>query len=274
MKNFKSLFIYSLLAGVLFVSCNNDDTNVTYLGGVTPTLSVSSASDLVLTKATENYSTLQFQWTNPSYSFSNGASTQDVHYTLQIDTTGANFSSPKMVSLSYTNDVLHSFTVKELNTALSNLELKDYFVHPFEFRIKASLANGKEPQFSNVLKINITTYLDVVYPVPAHLYIVGDATPSAWANDSTHPDASQTFTKVNSYLFQIDALALTGGKQFLFIPVAGDWTHKYAFDASSSSNNTSGDAFKPDAASNFQGPAVSGTYKITVNFKTGKYTIQ
>jgi hypothetical protein len=79
---------------------------------------------------------------------------------------------------------------------------------------------------------------------------------------------------VNSYLFQIDALALTGGKQFLFIPVAGDWTHKYAFDASSSSNNTSGDAFKPDAASNFQGPAVSGTYKITVNFKTGKYTIQ
>lgn len=274
MKNFKSLFIYSLLAGVLFVSCNNDDTNITFKGGTAPTLSVSSSSDLVLTKATEGYSTLQFQWTNPGYSFSNGASTQDVHYTLQIDTTGSNFSNPKMASISFTNDINHTFTVKELNTALSNLELKDYYVHPFEFRVKATLANGKEPQYSNVLKINITTYLDVVYPVPAHLYIVGDATPSGWSNDSTHPDATQTFTKVNSYLFQIDALQLTGGKQFLFIPVAGDWSHKYAFDAPGSTNNTSGDAFKPDANSNFQGPAVSGTYKIIVNFKTGKYSIQ
>lgn len=272
MKKIKSTYLF-LAAGLFFASCSNDDTKVTFLGGAAPTLTPSSTTALVLAKANENYSAIQFSWTNPAYSFSNGASTQDVFYSLQIDTTGSNFSNPKMVSIAYTNDVSHTFTVKELNTTLSGLELPDNMVHNFEFRIKATLANGNSPQYSDVTKVKITTYLDVVYPVPAKLYIVGDATPSGWTNDPApgKPDASQTFTKVNTYLFQINSLALSAN-QFLFIPVAGDWTHKYAFDAPGATNNTSGDFFKPDAASNFQAPA-AGNYKITVNFKTGKYTL-
>ncbi len=273
MKFIKSVYLYVLIAGMFFTSCNNDDIKVTYIGGAAPTLSLSSSSDLVLFKAQEDYSTIQLQWTNPAYTFSNGSSTQDVFYTLQIDSTGSNFSNPKMGAISYTNDVSHTFTVRELNTALSALELSDYKPHSFEFRIKATLANGNEPQYSNVVKVNITTYLDVVYPVPAHLYIVGDATPSGWTNDSNgKPDATQTFTKVSTYLFQINSLAMTGN-QFLFIPVAGDWTHKYAFDSPSSNNNAMGDKFTPDANSNFQAPA-AGNYKITVNFKTGKYSLE
>jgi len=104
------------------------------------------------------------------------------------------------------------------------------------------------------------------------LYIVGDATPSGWTNDTSHPDATQTFTKVNSYTFQINSLAITPN-HFLFIPLAGDWGHKYSFDAPGSTNDTSGDKFTPDAKSDFQAPA-DGNYKITVNFKTGKYSLQ
>jgi hypothetical protein len=253
------------------VACTNDETKVLYLGGTAPVLGVSDTSTLVLAKANENYTSLQFQWTNPSYQFSNGASTQDVFYTLQIDTTGSNFTNPKISELAYTNQLFNTFTVKDLNNALGGLELHDYKPHHFEFRVKATMASKSEPVYSNVLKIRITTYLDVVYPVPANLYIVGDATPSGWTNDSSHPDATQTFTKVNSYTFQINSLAILPN-QFLFIPVAGSWSHKYAFDAPSASNSVDGDSFKPDAASNFQAPA-AGNYKIVVNFKTGKYSM-
>jgi hypothetical protein len=280
MKKFKSLFIYSLLAGLLFASCSNDETKITYLGGGTPTLGVSSTADLVLSKAQENFSSLQFQWTNPNYSFSNGSNTQDVYYSLQIDTTGSNFSNPKMATISYTNDVNHIFTVKELNTALSNLELPDFKVHPFEFRIKATLANGKEPQLSNVIKINITTYLDVVYPVPANLYITGSATPGGWQAGTAGEavPAGQQFTKINSYSFQINSLALTfngtadGNNGFLLLPVYGSWSAKYGFTGAKHANNGSGDTFKPDG-NDFAPPSPSGNYKIVVNFKTGKYTM-
>lgn len=270
MKNLKAFCLY-FVAAVFFVGCNNDDTKIIFKGGSSPVLSTSTSADVVLNKADETLNTLQFQWTNPTYSFSNGVSTQDVYYTLQIDTTDT-FSNPKMATVSFTNDIFHSFTVKELNTTLSVLELKDYVPHNFKFRVKATLAGNNEPQFSNVIAVNISTYLDVKYPVPAHLYIVGDATPSGWSNDSVHPDATQTFTKINSYTFQIASLAILAN-QFLFIPVAGDWSHKYAFDADASSNNTSGDYFTPDAKSNFQAPA-AGNYKITVNFKTGKYSFE
>jgi len=271
MKYMKTILNYSFLAGIFLLSCESDVDKVIFKGGTAPVLTTSSTSNLVLTKAMENYSSLQFQWTNPNYEFSNGVNTQDVYYTLQIDTTGSNFSNPKMGTLSFTKDLTTSFTVKELNTTLAALELKDFLQHNFEFRVKATLANNSAVVYSNVVQIKITTYLDVVYPVPAKLYIVGDATPSGWQNDNVKPDASQTFTKVNSYLFRINSLAILPNK-FLFLPVAGDWSHKYAFDAPASTNNPAGDYFKPDAKSDFQAPA-AGNYKIEVNFKTGKYTM-
>jgi hypothetical protein len=194
---------------------------------------------------------------------------------LEIDTTGSNFSNPNRASIGFTKDVNTSFTVKALNNALSVMELKDYVPHDFEFRVRATLNAGSVPVYSNVVKIRITTYLDVVYPVPAKLYIVGDATPSGWQNDSAKPDATQTFTKVNSYLFEISSLALTNA-HFLFLPVAGDWSHKYAFgttDGEKDKNGGLGDKFTYDGKNDFQAPA-AGNYKITVNFKTGKYSLE
>src|SRR5579859_3431053 len=64
----------------------------------------------------------------------------------------------------------------------------------------------------------------------------------------------------------------TGGKQFLLLPVNGDWTHKY--NPSISNSNPSGDAFAPDAGSNnMVGPVNSGLYQIIVDFVQGTYTL-
>ena len=281
MKLFKTIFFCFLFAGTFLVSCVKDQIKVTFTGGTPPQLSVSSTADLVLMKANQDYTSLQFQWTNPDYTFSNGVNTQDVFYTLQIDTTGSNFSNPNAVGVSITRDVSTSFIVRNLNNTLANLALPDFVVHAFEFRIKATLSGNSVPIYSNVVKINITTYLDVVYPVPAQLFITGSATPGSWqagTNGEVVP-AGQEFTKVNAYLFQIDNLALTfngtadASNGFLLLPVYGSWAAKYGFTGAKHQNNGLGDSFTPNNGNDFAPPPVSGNYKIVVNFKTGKYTM-
>jgi hypothetical protein len=159
-----------------------------------------------------------------------------------------------------------------LNTTLAGLQLKDNVPHPFEFRVKATLSSGSVPVYSNVIKINITTYLDVVYPVPSDLYITGDATPGGWMAGGDPVLSTQKFTKLNAYTFELQGFHFVSGGGFLLVPVYGDWGNKYGFTGSDHANNVSGDTFKPNG--NDFGPPIPGTYKITVNFKTGKYLVQ
>lgn len=273
MKKTLNTFLMILTLAFVFAACEDEHDKVTILGGTPPTLSTSSASDLVLTKPMENYSSLQFQWTNPEYQFSNGVNTQDVYYTLQIDTAGSNFSNPKVVGIAFTRDVSRSFTVKELNTTLSGLELKDNVPHNFEFRVKATLANGSEPVYSNVVKIKITTYLDVVYPVPDKLFITGDATPKGWMAGGDAEVATQKFTKVNSYTFVLENIQMKASSPFLFVPVYGNWDNKYGFTGAKTANNPTGDSFKPNGE-DLLSPSTAKAYKITVNFKTGKFSFE
>jgi len=273
MKFINSKISYSLLLFISLLSCEKEEDRVIFREGTPPVLTVSSDTDLVLTKANENYSSLQFQWTNPDYEFSNGVNTQDVYYTLQIDTSGSNFTNPKIVNIAFTKDLFTSFTVKDLNNTLSGLELKDFEPHEFEFRVKATLANNSVPMYSNVVSVTITTYLDVVYPVPDKLYITGAATPAGWMGGGDAPNTAQEFTKVNSYKFEISSLQINASSGFLFVPVYGNWDNKYGYTGSGLANNPMGDSFKP-GGNDFVSPSISKAYKITVNFKTGKYSFE
>lgn len=282
MKKIKSLFFFTLLSAAGLLSCEKADTKVTYIGGTSPVLLPSSTSPLVLNKAQAAYSSLQFQWTDPGYQFSNGVNTQDVYYTLQIDldtTAWTPFSNPNTVSIPLTAQLATSFTVKTLNNSLNQLQLS-FQAHNYIFRIQASLlqtSGGANvvPLYSNAVQITITPYLDVVYPVPTNLFITGSATPGGWGSSipvTSGYVAQQQFTKTNPYTFQL-TLALTGGQEFLFVPDANSWNNKYGTVGAGDSNNLSGDQFTPQG-NNFKGPAASGTYTITVNFATGKYSIQ
>jgi hypothetical protein len=278
MKRYKNIFYYTLLLGAILQSCGQD-SEVTVLGGTAaPVLSVSSTATVVLTNTNPTYNSLQFAWTNPGYKFSNGVSTQQTVYTLQIDTMGANFTSPNKVSLTFTDSVNHTFTVKELNTALAGLQLPDYKPHNFQFRVLSSLPTGNnaalaEPLISNVIQVTISTYLDVVYPVPSALYITGSATAKSWMGGGDAPVPSQQFTKTNAYTFVITGIPLIGGDEFLLVPVYGNWNNKYGTPGANDTNNVSGGPFQPNG-NNFLAPGASQNYTITVNFKTGKYSIQ
>jgi starch-binding outer membrane protein SusE/F len=272
MKTKTYLLFALMLIGVS--ACDKEGDKLKFLGASSDiALAVSSTSDLVLTQPQASFSSLQFQWTNPTYKFSNGENTQNVTYTLQIDKDGGDFTGSKVGSVEYKSALSVTFNVRDLNTALAAVELPDGQLNTFQFRIKASLTNGPAPVYSNVIKMKIATYLDVVFPVPTNLFMIGNATPAEWDNNVAKLDPSQKFTKINPFTFQLNSIALTGGAYYLLLPVAGSWANKYAFDGTKDKNNLLGDKFKPDDGEDFLGPT-TGNYKVTVNFKTAKVSLE
>ncbi|WP_447640440.1 MULTISPECIES: SusE domain-containing protein [Chitinophagaceae] len=104
-------------------------------------------------------------------------------------------------------------------------------------------------------------------PIPASLFIVGDATPGGWTNPV--PTPSQQFTQVSNGEYQL-TLALTGGKSYLLLPTNGLWDHKFG-----GTSATGGTLLADDAVpgSNTPSPASDGTYLIDVNFLANTYTV-
>ncbi len=270
-KILKSFFAILLLAATV-TSCKKDEVKNYFEGGTAPVLKASSTTPLVLLIANQNNTALTFTWTNPNYQFNTGPSSQDVTYILQFDTTGANFTNPKIGERSIPKELTTAITVKDLNTLLLGMGLLENMPHNMEIRIKSNITNSNVPLFSNVIKMVITPYLDVVYPVPAKLYITGSASPASWMGGGDPENVNQRFTKVSSSKFEL-TIVLSANNSMLFVPVYGDWNNKYGFTGANNTNNVTGDTFKPDGG-DIKSPAVTKSYKITVDFKTGKYTVE
>jgi hypothetical protein len=272
-KIVKQLFFLFLLAAV-FASCKKDENKVYYEGGTAPVLSATVTSpDLPLSYVNRDKEALKLTWTNPNYKFNTGVSSQDVNYQLEIDTAGANFTNPKRQTIAISKQLSRTFTVSEFNGYLLNqLQLDTSVVHNIEIRVRSFLTNQSAPLNSNVLK-----YTVVPYPIPpvvnppstGKLFLVGDATNGGWNNPVPLP--TQEFTKKDALHFEI-TVPLIGGKEYLFLPLNGDWGHKYACKKKTDQSPDGGD-FGFDLGDNFPGPTASGTYKIVVDFQRGKYSV-
>jgi len=271
------LFLSSLL--IIQLSCKKQENKIYFEGGRAPSLTASSTLPMVLTDANKNNFAIKFSWTNPDYMFTTGISSQDVVYTLQIDTT-ASFSSSIKQEAVISKDLSVSYTVKELNSFPTKMGLAENIPYNFAFRLKSSLANNTVPLFSNVIRIVITPYLDVAVPLPPtdKLYITGSGVPSDWTNS---PPASQQATPVQgSYSSTGHPTAYTitmnfvPGKQYKFLSTLGQWQPQYG-----GSSETGGDlGYNMGLPGQTDPPGIptpglAGTYKITVNFKTGQYTV-
>lgn len=289
MKNLIKLLTGTLLTTVFLLSCKKDENKVYFTGGTNPVLTASSTAPMVLLIANKDNPAITFSWTNPNYQFNTGNSSQNVTYVLQVDTTGANFTNPKMQERAISNDLSVTLTVKELNTFLTKMELQSGSAHNMEFRIKSTLANGTVPLFSNVIKISVNNYLDYVVEPPGtptaipalpfpysngELWIVGDAVASGWSNPLPSPyDVSQKFrrvagiTDVLHYTADINFNA-TGG--YKLIQTQGVWSTQYhALDGTA---KLAGDFEKRDSDPQFPTPG-AGLYRVDINFQTGTYKL-
>ncbi|MCW3111948.1 MAG: SusE outer membrane protein [Segetibacter sp.] len=275
MKSLKTfLFLSSFLSIVLF-SCTKDEKKDYLVGGFAPVLTASTTGSVPLSFATKDDPAVTISWTNPNYSFTTGASSQDVKYLIEIDTTGANFTNPNKQTISVSKELSTTFTQTQFNDYLLNqLVLKPGMPHNLEMRVIAGLGTNNAARLvSNVLKFVVTPYAippKVTPPTTGHLYIVGSATAGGWNNPVPVP--TQEFTKISETLYEI-TVPLIGGQEYLFLPLNGDWGHKYSVPSKGVAGLSEGGDFKMDASDNFPGPAASGNYKITVDFQRGKFTV-
>jgi len=272
MKKIIQSLIYLSIAIVFFASCEKEEARDIYVGGTAPVFTASAKDSIGLNYNTETDKAVTLSWTNPNYVFASGVSSQNVAYTLEIDTAGANFAGPNKKSVSISQDLSVTYTQKAFNILIADLKVVPGKLAKLEMRIVASLGVTASSLVSNTLAFKVLPYAPppkVALPTGGNLFLVGDATNGGWGNPVPVP--SQQFTKVSSTLYELTA-PLIGGKQYLFIPVNGDWSHKFACSSTANQSATGG-AFGYDFSDNFPGPAASGTYKISVDFQSGTYSV-
>jgi hypothetical protein len=271
MKTMYQLPLIAILLLLFAVSCKKDEKQVIYQGGTAPKLTVQQGAEVAYVNASQTALTLT--WTNPSYVFNTGVSSLDVNYNLEIDT-AADFSSPSKKVIVVSKDLSYSISVSDLNDILLNqLVLQPGVLHTLQIRVVSSMTASSAPLASNTVQLQVTPYAippKVQPPASGHLYIVGDATAGGWNNPVPMP--AQEFTKVSDTHYTI-TVSLIGGKEYLLIPVNGDWTHKYSVKDKTVSGLNGGGDFGLDLKDNFPGPGNSGTYKIDVDFQRGKFTV-
>lgn len=258
---------------LVLASCKKDENKIYYESGTAPVLTLNTTGSTTLVQPNAANGFVSLGWTNPAYRFTTGISSQDVNYILQIDTTGANFTNPNKQEVSISKGLGVNYTVKDFNQLLGKMNLTENMPHNIEMRIKATLGNGSVPLYSNVVKMTVTPYLDVAVPLPTNgtLWITGDAAPSGWSNPLGNPyDVSQKFTKVSSTVYEV-VMTMPGGGGYKVIQQQGNWDTQY--HALAGGTWEGGDFEMKNADPTFPGPPSAGTYKVTMNFKTGKYSV-
>ena len=271
MKTMFKLQVLTILLLAFAVGCKKQESQVVYQGGTPPVLTAQTGDSVSYANAA--LPALTLAWTNPNYTFNTGVSSLDVTYNVEIDT-AADFSNPSKKVIAVSKDLSYSFLSSDLNDIMLNqLQLQVSVPHTLQMRIVSNLINNSAPLVSNTVQMVTTPYAlppKVTPPTSGQLFLVGDATAGGWNNPVPVP--TQQFTQVSPTVYQI-TVSLIGGKQYLFLPVNGDWTHKYAVKDNTVSGLSSGGDFGFDLGANFPGPAASGTYKITVDFQRGVFTV-
>lgn len=273
MKNYLKALVLIAVSAMGFAGCQKDENKNFFLGGKNPILAASK-SVVVLSPTTEADQAIAFTWTNPNYQFSTGLSSHDVQYTLEMDVNAA-FNSPAKYVTTISKEMVRRFTVLELNSILGNTMVLEFGKeHTINVRILSSLkfegsTNGV--LISNTVTFKATPYAPppaVTPPSTGKLVLVGNGSPGGWDNNANN---TQVFTQRSNTLYDI-TINLVANGSLLFLPVPGSWDVKYGFDGSNNSNNVTGDKLALGGG-DIKVPATSGSYKITVNFQTGRFTI-
>lgn len=270
MKYVCKLVLGVLFAVVLYSSCDKADSLVVAHTG-SPVNLIASATTIAPAPADSNSTVLTLSWTSPNYA----TAATNYKYIIEIDSTGRNFATEytRVLTGIANPNLTTSFTAKDLNAILLSYGFAFGVPGTLDVRITSSYANNNEKLQSNVLKISATAYKippKVAPPASGRLFLVGDATGGGWNNPVPLP--SQEFDKIDSVTYG-GIFDLIGGKEYLMLPVNGDWTNKYAVADKTVTGLNTGGSFGYNLSDNFPGPTASGRYQIMVDFQKGKFTV-
>ncbi len=277
MKYINKLSLVILLLITIAQGCKKDENLNYFEGGTAPVLTTTLANNSVLplSDATKDEVLFNLTWTNPNYKFTTGTSSQNVQYAIEIDSAGKNFNSSKkkVITPDPTYTLSRTIKVGEMNDYLLNvLKFNTTTAQTLEIRIKSNLVNNNAIMYSNVLTYTATAYPlppKIAVPASGQLFLVGDASPGGWSNPVPVP--SQQFTQTSPTTFELTT-QIIGGKSYLLLPVNGSWGDKYGGLGANNTNNPDADDFKRGGG-DLKAPAISGDYKIVVDFQAGRFTL-
>ena len=273
MKKIAQILSVALLLTAVLGSCKKDEQRVIFNAGTSPVLASSVTGNIPLGYASAGNEALNLTWSNPNYQFNSGVSSYDVSYQLEIDTTGSNFTNANKKVIAISKNLSLSVSQGELNDYLLNqLQLAPSIPHNMDIRVKSFLIGGTGTLYSNVLKLTATPYSlppKIAPPASGELYITGDAVPSSWTNS---PPAAQKFTKVSPTNFVLSSIPLVGGKSYIFLSNFGSWDYKYSIAVKNDPAAVLGGDFQWQG-NDIMAPAVTGNYKIEVDFQRGKFIL-
>ena len=266
MKSMFKIFIAVTGLVVFLTACNKVGDLPSYISGSAPSLSVSS-NTVAATPADSSSKVISFSWTDPKHS----TDPASYKYVLEIDSAGRNFSNAATrITIGSLSD---SLTGKQLNDILIGFGFTFNVAYTIEARLISSYGNNNERLISNTLTITATPYRvppKIDPPASGKLFLVGNATAGGWNNPV--PVATLEFGRIDATTF-IGVFDLSGGNQYLILPVNGDWSNKYAVANGTLPGLSDGGEFGYNFSDNFPGPANSGMYKITVDFQSGRFTV-
>ena len=275
-KYLNKLLVFAGVGLLLLSSCTKQETQIYFEGGSKPVLSANLTDTIPLLPVDSSNTAITFTYTNPNYIFSNGISSQNVTYSIQVDTVGSNFSNPALQTVTGNLNLSTSITVKDLNKLVAGkLGLAFGQNHKIQVRLITSLGTNQAQLISNALTFVVTPYAPpplITPPTTGTLYIVGSAVAGGWSNpiDATNLPLQQ-FTQVSNTEYKI-TIPLIGAGEYKLIAKSGSWGEHWSVATSDDPSEIYGGSFIYNGQ-NALAPPTSATYDIYVNFQTGKFTI-
>lgn len=258
-KFFKILFFFVAIA--LWASCEKAENKAYYQSGTAPVLTSNAPDNLVLNKDMPNEGILPLSWTNPNYTFNTGLSSQNVNYYIQVDTVGANFTSPRMQQYSVTSELGTNLTNAQLNTLLLSLGLDFGKAYDVEMRLKSVLGTSfAVPLISNVITRTITPY-----SVEPDLWITGNYNADINWTDSPNENQKFAYDAVSKTLYI--TVNFEPGREYKFLAKHGQWQPQYGgAPATGGTLTVNMESGGTDPAPMIT-PSVAGSYKLTVDLE-------
>ena len=273
------MYVFVALCFILLglISCDKNEAIDQYISGTNPVLSyVTSKTDSIdLNYLTENKEAIYLSWTNPNYLFKSGNNSQNVIYTLEIDTADANFNGKYKKEISISGDLNISYNTKQFNIVLADLKLKVNTVAKIELRLKATLNGSTATTLYSEKKVfKVRPYNPppkVTIPDDGTLWAIGNAFASGWDNAAGNTTLvnNQKFTKLSDTKYEL-IINFLGGGGYKVIQKIGDWESQYH---SINGEFESGTFEKKNSDPQFGVPKTAGKYKITLDFQDGTYTV-
>lgn len=242
MKTIKR-FLIAIWSLAAITACEKDGALIT-MSGLQQSDLMSTASDVVLTQATNADNVLTVSWTTSTLTVSdpNMSAPNVLVATLQISTS-SDFSGTTTETVE--PNLSRAFTGYDLNTIAKNIGAVPDQATSLYFRIKSSIGSNMNPVYSNVITVNVTTYqIDMS---------VG------FVLDSKQADTGVTLYSATSNGEYVGFMGATAWYNYFL--KEGDGTI-WGNDA------VSGTPFVASSASgswNFWFPGVSGCYYVDVN---------